>query len=110
MRIAELENHLARLKEEYGNCSVVIEDESQSPDRIIAEFSVGDALVEDETGDGYEVVSIKIPALKTKSGESDSSDLTQEFEAFLGKVTKIIGDALAKFEDQCKQINSQIKE
>jgi len=66
MRIAELQRKLAEIKEEYGNCPVIIDDERLGAKSLTCEFSVEDAMVEDKSGDGHEVVSLRIPAEKSE--------------------------------------------
>ena len=70
MRISELQCKLAILSEKYGNCHVIIEDETQGEDAVISNFEVDEGFVEDSSGDGYEVVSLRIPAEKAVNEES----------------------------------------
>ena len=110
MRISELQSHLARLKAQYGNCSVVIEDESVNPERLISYFTIGDTVVEDESGDGYDVVSIRISPLKENPLSKKLNELARQFEYTHGMVRELLGEALAEFEGKLREIGeSQVR-
>ena len=73
MRISELQNKLAEIQGEFGNCHVIIDDKAQPEFRVITNFSVEEALVKDKSGDIHEVVSLVIPAEKAVDEEREEN-------------------------------------
>ena len=73
MRISELQNKLAEMKKEFGNCPVIIEDETQGDGCLISNFSVEDAFIKYKSGNEHEVVSLRIPAEKADEEEKEEN-------------------------------------
>ena len=73
MRISELQNKLAEMKKEFGNCPVIIEDETQGDGCLISNFSVEEAFIKYKSGNEHEVVSLVIPAEKAVDEEREES-------------------------------------
>ena len=73
MRISELQNKLAEMKKEFGNCPVIIEDETQGDGCLISNFSVEEAFIKDKSGNEHEVVSLVIPAEKADEEEKEEN-------------------------------------
>lgn len=116
MRIAELQRKLAEIKEEYGNCPVIIDDERLGAESLTCEFSVEDAMVEDQSGDGHEVVSLRIPAEKSVNEKSEERPLPEgvpgyfrDLKTFHEQIIELMNTNVQMFEAHLCQVEKALK-